>query len=376
MDDTARPVEKEAGPSAIIEPASQLDVNPASEAPQDAAPQTLSKKAMKRAAKAELYAVKKLERRAKEKEAKKEKKRLIAEKRAAGELDEDEEEKNRPKKRPRIEFGGKVVVDLGFDEMMNEKEIISLCSQLAYTYSANRNAAYPFSLIYTSLNGRTFTRLEVMNDAGYTRWTNTEWWQEGYERLWLDGGEVSAPDDGPASHGGVEKETTPPVDQAIGSGKQPRQSVQQNVVYLTADSEEELSELKPEETYIIGGICDHNRYKNLCLNKAKESGVRTARLPIGRYLASLPTRKVLTVNQVFEILLKWVETRSWEEALYSVIPKRKFQGGAKGNTGPAPEEHQSGDLADVVDGEEAVHDSSTSPVVEDEQDKPVRVGAN
>ena len=33
---------------------------------------------------------------------------------------------------------------------------------------------------------------------------------------------------------------------------------------------------------------------------------------------------MLTVNQTFEILLKWVETRDWEEALYSVIPKRKF----------------------------------------------------
>ena len=34
-----------------------------------------------------------------------------------------------------------------------------------------------------------------------------------------------------------------------------------SVVYLTADTEDELTELKPEETYIIGGICDHNRYK-------------------------------------------------------------------------------------------------------------------
>ena len=34
---------------------------------------------------------------------------------------------------------------------------------------------------------------------------------------------------------------------------------------------------------------------------------------------------MLTVNQVYEILLKWVETRDWEAALLSVIPKRKFK---------------------------------------------------
>lgn len=66
------------------------------------------------------------------------------------------------------------------------------------------------------------------------------------------------------------------------------------------------------------------------MNKATQSNIRTARLPIGRFLASLTTRKVLTVNQVFEILVRWVETRDWEEALYSVIPKRKFVDG--GNT--------------------------------------------
>jgi len=67
--------------------------------------------------------------------------------------------------------------------------------------------------------------------------------------------------------------------------------------------------------------------QNLCLDKAKESGVRAAQLPIGRFLSHLPTRKVLTVNQVFEILVKWVETRDWELSLYTVVPKRKFQDG-------------------------------------------------
>ena len=72
--------------------------------------------------------------------------------------------------------------------------------------------------------------------------------------------------------------------------------------------------------------------QNLCFNKAEASGIRSARLPIGTYLASLKTRKVLTVNQTFEILLKWVETRDWEQALEAVIPKRKFNEGRKRGT--------------------------------------------
>ncbi|PFH49263.1 hypothetical protein AMATHDRAFT_148071 [Amanita thiersii Skay4041] len=306
----------------------------------------LSKNARKKAAKAERYAAYKLERRAREKQARKEKKRIRAEKRAAGELDDGDDDEKQQNKKIKLEFEGRVVIDLGFDDKMSDKEITSLCSQLAYTYSANRNASFPFSLLYTSLNGRTLTRLESMNDAGYKRWTGTEWWEDGYEQLWLrqesaaenqrqTPEKASCPD---ASHSEKLEELDTPASRKMRhfkGSKEPTRTTQDTVVYLTADSEEELMELRPEETYIIGGICDHNRYKNLCLNKANESRIRTARLPIGRYLASLPTRKVLTVNQVFEILVKWVEMRNWEEALYTVIPKRKFQTGVGKGDAPA-----------------------------------------
>ena len=82
----------------------------------------MSKNAIKKAAKAARLAALKLERKAREKETKKEKKRIRVEKRAAGELDDDEEEEiKRRMKRPKLQYGGTVVVDLGFDSMMNDK---------------------------------------------------------------------------------------------------------------------------------------------------------------------------------------------------------------------------------------------------------------
>jgi tRNA (guanine9-N1)-methyltransferase len=88
----------------------------------------LTKNALKKAAKKERYEASKLERRAKEKEAKKAKKRALAQKRDAGELDSEDEAKieaQRRLKRARTEarepFNARVVIDLGFDDMMAEK---------------------------------------------------------------------------------------------------------------------------------------------------------------------------------------------------------------------------------------------------------------
>ena len=145
---------------------------------------------------------------------------------------------------------------------------MSLCSQLAYTYSANRQASFPFSLIYTSLNGRTFDRLESMGDAGYKRWTNAKWWSENYSRLW-ENEDIPQLDTETVPLRSTDGEKEDPSVSATTSSKGTQaypniirnNTLKSTVVYLTADSEEELSELRPDETYIIGGICDHNRYK-------------------------------------------------------------------------------------------------------------------
>ena len=48
-----------------------------------------------------------------------------------------------------------------------------------------------------------------------------------------------------------------------------------DLVYLTADSPNKLCELDNSKLYIIGGIVDRNRHKNICFRKA-ESQVCTA----------------------------------------------------------------------------------------------------
>lgn len=73
------------------------------------------------------------------------------------------------------------------------------------------------------------------------------------------------------------------------------------LVYLTADSKNDIKELNPEDVYIIGGIVDRNRYVNLTLDKAEKEGIRHGRFPIGEYM-QLKTSTVLTVNQVFQII--------------------------------------------------------------------------
>ena len=64
-------------------------------------------------------------------------------------------------------------------------------------------------------------------------------------------------------------------------------------------------ELEPQKIYIIGGIVDRNVHKGLCEGKAREQGIATAKLPIQDYV-NLNSNKVLTVNQVFAMLVEWV----------------------------------------------------------------------
>jgi len=69
----------------------------------------------------------------------------------------------------------------------------------------------------------------------------------------------------------------------------------------------------------------------------------------------MTTRKVLTVNQVFDILVHWTDRRDWAKAFADVVPKRKF----KDVNGKKVEEDvgDSNDEAKVEAGLELVEDN-------------------
>lgn len=79
---------------------------------------------------------------------------------------------------------------------------------------------------------------------------------------------------------------------------------------------------RDEFIFIIGGLVDHNFHKNLTLKLANEKNIKTAKLPIDEHL-KMAMSKVLSINQVFEIILDVCTGLSWKESLMKNVPLRK-----------------------------------------------------
>lgn len=79
-----------------------------------------------------------------------------------------------------------------------------------------------------------------------------------------------------------------------------------SLVYLTADAAEEIISLDASCYYIIGGLVDRNQHKKICLNRAEEHGIRTARLPLGDSL-QLTGSKVRNTPQQFQVFISTIE---------------------------------------------------------------------
>ena len=176
-----------------------------------------------------------------------------------------------------------VVVDFDFEDVLTRREKNSMAQQIMHLYGANRRATQPLNLHLASLRGETEEMLSKM--AGFPN----SWREKGVK---------------------------------IGSDAYTEEYPTESLVYLTADSTTVLSALRDDRVYVLGGIVDRNRLKNITMEKARQQGIATARFPIGEY-CDLTGSEVLTINQCFEILLARHATADWSEAFLRGIPSRK-----------------------------------------------------
>ncbi|EKE37341.1 hypothetical protein ENUP19_0039G0021 [Entamoeba nuttalli] len=188
-----------------------------------------------------------------------------------------------PRKKKRttenLEIGGKVIIDCDFDDKMNENEVKSLFNQIQLLYGANWKYEHPLEIRCIGVNGKL---KELIEKREAHKWKLITFEEKKIEEI--------------------------------------KNEVQ--CVYLAAESETVIDNFNKEINYVIGGIVDHNKFKRLCENKANSLNISTARLPIEQHIECIG-RKVLTVNQVFEIIGEQCQTNNWDTTIQKILPQRK-----------------------------------------------------
>ncbi|XP_075607671.1 tRNA methyltransferase 10 homolog A isoform X1 [Balearica regulorum gibbericeps] len=148
----------------------------------------------------------------------------------------------------------RLIVDCSFDDLMVLKDVKKLHKQIQRCYAENRKAFHPVQFYLTSHGGQLKSNMNE-NDKGWVNWKDIQIRTEHYSEL-------------------IKKE---------------------DLVYLTSDSPDVLSELDEKKAYVIGGLVDHNHHKGVTYRKAVEQGIGHAQLPLGNFV-KMNSRKVLAVN--------------------------------------------------------------------------------
>lgn len=184
-----------------------------------------------------------------------------------------------------LEIGLKVCIDFQFEGDMMEKELNHFANQAKRVYGSNKSAENPFNLYFINLSksSKTYQICCQKNDGFENYLLHSV--EEGIEELFdLD-----------------------------------------TVVYLSPDSETTLETFDPETVYVIGGLVDDSVKKNTSIQYSESVGIKTARLPITDYMKRAEIgsfKQILTINQVFDILLDFHASGDWSSALEKNIPPK------------------------------------------------------
>lgn len=183
--------------------------------------------------------------------------------------------------------GQRICVDLSMEHLMSEKEKSKLAQQLGRLYGVNRHAEYPAHLYFCGFAKTEGTLYKecIRKNSGFEKYI-----VEIREQTFMDVFDMD------------------------------------ELIYLSPDAKETLTDIDPTKVYIIGGLVDESVAKNVTFTKCQKSNIKCLRLPIQEYMEKVEQSShssILAVNQVFEILMTFIETHDWCTALSNSVPKRK-----------------------------------------------------
>ncbi|XP_025201508.1 tRNA methyltransferase 10 homolog A [Melanaphis sacchari] len=236
----------------------------------------LSKRQLKKIQKQQLWMEKKAQRKELNKEKKAEKKKLKAQMRESG----VEVSKVKTNKMADSTCKQRIVLDMSYDDLMSDKDLCKCSNQILRCYGLNRRMDNPMQLYICSYEGKI---KEIMAKHNGSEFWDIKYLEDSFDKVFQ----------------------------------------KEEIVYLTSDSMNVLESIDENKVFIIGGLVDHNSCKGASLKIANDLGIAHARLPIDEHI-NMQTRKILTINHVFEIISKVVSGKSWKEALISTLPKRKM----------------------------------------------------
>ena len=180
----------------------------------------------------------------------------------------------------------RVAIDLSFSGLMTDNEARSLASQLAASHGTNTKAVVPLDLQIVGVNASTTEGMALAKFDSH-RWASSR------------------------AHGA----------KVVSTAMEACYS-REDIVYLSADANETLSDLDVDKVYVIGGLVDRNRHKGASLARAQALGLASARLPVSENMAGCG-HGVLTVNHLVHLLQLRCSNLTWARALEAVIPARK-----------------------------------------------------
>ena len=236
-----------------------------------------------------------------------------------------------------------VVIELDFEELMNDQECRSTARQLALAYSVCRASNYIVWPSFVSLRPGGKIQKELARQcAHYENWPCTPTHQSLFElfpesnRLqYLCADSTNILDDviiGSITWKGTDTTNnaqyrsplTPKEVNRHQNGKtafDPTDMINKNDAFYTTSNQNKAL----KNVYVIGGFVDRNRYKGETLRRAKARGISHSRLPLREYFPFKKSNvcKVLTVNHVVEVLSFRTAGLPWSEAFEKVLPHRR-----------------------------------------------------